>query len=192
MIEIPSEVLQRRDEYCRSRSRDIQDLRGYGVDAFIWQATNDHILKVFRRPRGFDRERDIYLRLQQRSLYRLQGFWIPILVDYDDAELVLEMTFVRPPYILDFAACGLDQCPPGFDPYDPHWIAEQSRKFGRDWPDVQRLLDALRQYGISLHRRPYAEYSRAGVNSGGRSRISDPTLGMQRSDRRTTPGGTLP
>jgi uncharacterized protein YggE len=27
-------------------------------------------------------------------------------------------------------------------------IAEQSRKFGRDWADVQRLLDALRQHGI--------------------------------------------
>jgi hypothetical protein len=58
------------------------------------------------------------------------------------------MTFVRPPYILDFAACTLDKPPSGFDPYDPQWVAEQSRKFGRDWPDVQRLLDALRQYGI--------------------------------------------
>jgi hypothetical protein len=82
MIEIPSDVIERRDEFCRSRSRDIQDLRGYGVDAFIWQATNDKILKVFRRPRGYDRERDVYLRLRQRSLYRLHGFFIPVLVDF--------------------------------------------------------------------------------------------------------------
>jgi hypothetical protein len=81
-------------------------------------------------------------------LYQLQGFRIPKLLDFDDALLVLELSYIRPPYILDFGASALDEPPPGFDPYDPHWIAEQSRKFGRDWPDVQRLLDALRQYGI--------------------------------------------
>lgn len=61
---------------------------------------------------------------------------------------VLEIGYVKPPYILDFAACTLDTPPAGFDPDDAEWTGEQSRKFGRDWPDVRRLLDALRQYGI--------------------------------------------
>ena len=148
MIEIPSDVLERRDDYCASRSREIQDLRGYGVDAFIWQARTDRILKVFRGTRGYERERDVYLRLRHRSLYRLQGFFIPVLLEFDDATLVLEMTYVRPPYILDFAACTLDAPPAGFDPDDAEWTGEQARKFGRNWPDVRRLLDALRQYGI--------------------------------------------
>lgn len=55
---------------------------------------------------------------------------------------------MKPPYILDFSACTLDAPPADFDPDDAEWTGEQARKFGRDWPDVRRLLDALRQYGI--------------------------------------------
>jgi phosphoglycolate phosphatase-like HAD superfamily hydrolase len=35
-----------------------------------------------------------------------------------------------------------------FDPDDPGWVREKSGLFGARWPDVRRLLDALRQYGI--------------------------------------------
>ena len=28
------------------------------------------------------------------------------------------------------------------------WLGKKQRMFGSDWPDVQRLLDALRLYGI--------------------------------------------
>ncbi len=148
MIEIPSEILERCDEYCRRHSASAHELRGWGVDAFIWQTEGDKVLKVFRRERNYARERDVYLRLRQKSLYRLQGFSVPILAGFDDEVWVLEIGYVKPPFILDFAACTLDAPPSGFDPHDEHWIAEQARKFGRDWPDVQRLLDALRQYGI--------------------------------------------
>lgn len=74
---------------------------------------------MFRRPRGYHTERDVYLRFRKKALYRLQGFFIPILLDFDDTAMVLEMTFVTPPYSLDFAACTLDQPPSGFDPCDP-------------------------------------------------------------------------
>jgi hypothetical protein len=148
MIEIPSEVLRRRDDYCADRSLQIKDIMGFGVDAFVWQLVDDNILKVFRNEYKYQRERDVYHRLRQKSLYRIQGFAIPLLEDFDDETFVLEISFVTPPYILDFAACTLDTPPAGFDPDDAEWTGEQSRKFGRDWPDIRRLLDALRQYGI--------------------------------------------
>jgi hypothetical protein len=148
MLEIPSNVLSRRDDFCESRSRSVVDLRGWGVDGYIWQTDKDSVVKVFRRSQQFVQERDVYLRLRQRQLYQLQGFRIPRLLDFDDDLLVLELTYIRPPYVLDFAGAALDRPPPGFDPHDADWITEQRRKFGKDWPDVQRLLDALRQYGI--------------------------------------------
>jgi hypothetical protein len=148
MIEIPSNILDRRDDYCRTHGVSAYDMRGFGVDAFIWQTEGDKVLKVFRREGPYCRERDVSLRLRQKSLYRIQGFSIPILSDSDDDSWVLEIGYVKPPYILDFAACTLDTPPPGFDPDNDEWNAEQSRKFRRDWPDVKRLLDAFRQYGI--------------------------------------------
>ncbi len=34
------------------------------------------------------------------------------------------------------------------------WLAKKQRSFGRDWPDLQRLLDGLRLYGIHFPDLP--------------------------------------
>ena len=148
MIEIPQSVRERCDTYCSRSNKSVAELRGYGVDGFVWQTSNDNILKVYRSRRPFNSELNVYQRLAEHSLYRLRGFDIPILLDFDDELYALEMTNVSPPYILDFAAATLGAPPAGFDPDAEDWQAEQGRKFGRDWPDVNRLLDALRQYGV--------------------------------------------
>jgi hypothetical protein len=90
----------------------------------------------------------VYQRLQSHQIEQLQGFHIPILLHYDRNLFVLEISFVRPPYILDFAAATLDQPPPGFDAEDREWIAEKRRVFGSHWSAIVRLLDALRHIGI--------------------------------------------
>ena len=148
MDEIPDDVLERRDAYCQQRAIEIVDLRGYGVDGYVWQTTNDNIVKVARSRNPFLAERAVYLRLSSHLLYRLQGFSIPCLIDSDESQFVLELSYVSPPYILDFAAATLDQPPQNFDPNDPAWVREKSGLFGARWSDVQRLLDALRQYGV--------------------------------------------
>ena len=48
--------------------------------------------------------------------------------------------------MLDFAAASLGKAPS--EMAAPEWLAEKQRMFGRDWPNVQRLLDGLRLYGI--------------------------------------------
>jgi hypothetical protein len=148
MMEIPDELLSRRDAYCQRYGKTIVDLRGYGMDAFVWQTDDDDILKVFRHARQFAAELAVYRRLDHHSLYRLRGFSIPYLLRADEEFQVLQLSYVSPPYILDFAAASLDRPSKGFDPDDPAWIAEQRRRFGRDWPEVKALLDALRHHGI--------------------------------------------
>lgn len=148
MTEIPAEIVERRDAYCEQHSLAVEDLLGWGLDGFVWHTTQDSILKVFRHDEDSRQELLVYRRLQSRGVERLHGFHVPQLLNYDANLLVLELSFVRPPYILDFAAATLDDPPLGFDPESPEWTADGQRKFGRHWPEVVRLLDALKQIGI--------------------------------------------
>jgi hypothetical protein len=145
---VPADIQQRFDQYCAARQQTaIADL-GYGVDGYLWRVTGDSVIKVFRHDRQFDQELAVYQRLTARRIDRLQGFAVPILLNHDSEQRILELSLVSPPFVLDFAAAGLDAPPPGFDPDDPVWLAEKQRLYGGDWHDVKRLLDALRLYGI--------------------------------------------
>lgn len=149
MIDIPEEVIRRRDNYCALRSLTIEQLRGWGVDGFVFQSNRDSILKVFRRQDKFAAERAVYARLSSLNLTRLHGFRIPTFLDCDEQNSVLELSYVSPPYILDFAAATLDRPDPEFNPDDSNWLTEKSRLFGEKWAEVRNLLSALRQYGIN-------------------------------------------
>jgi hypothetical protein len=144
--EISVEVANRRQAYLDAHSIDTDDLLGWGVDGVVWRTSRHSALKIHRFQSRYRQERDVYLRLRLRSLYRLAGFYIPELFQYDDSCLALELQIVDRPFVLDFAEASLDV--PIADLDDPAWLNEKARKFGTDWPDVQRLLNALRQYGI--------------------------------------------
>ena len=48
MSEIPIEINQRlAGVLCVGRALRSQELRGYGVDGYVWQTTQDSILKVY-------------------------------------------------------------------------------------------------------------------------------------------------
>jgi hypothetical protein len=81
----------------------------------------------------------------------LVTFSIPYLEGHDSALQVIEMTFVRPPYFLDFGKVRLDRPPEYF--YDPQLIAntmhEWRDKFGDRWKEVASALEYLkREFGI--------------------------------------------
>jgi hypothetical protein len=67
---------------------------------------------------------------------------------YDQDLLVLELSYVRPPFVLDFAAATLDDPPTEVDIDSADWIAAKRSVYGERWPDVSRLFDALRHLGI--------------------------------------------
>jgi hypothetical protein len=64
MSEIPAEINQRLLAYCAFAGLAVQELRGYGVDGYVWQSTQDSILKVFRSEAPFQHELAVYRRLQ--------------------------------------------------------------------------------------------------------------------------------
>ncbi len=148
MIVIPDSILKARDEYCRRYSSQIDENGEFwwGLDAFLWQSTGDSILKVHRYEERFRQELAVYNRLTERGVERLKGFRFPQLLHYDEELQILELSFVSPPYILDFVEVGIGKMPGNFDL--DRIEAQQSKQFGKDWPDVRRLLEALMQIGI--------------------------------------------
>lgn len=94
------------------------------------------------------RERDAYLRLKEHGITKIRDSKVPQLIGYDDDLLIIEMTIVTRPYVLDFGGAFLDK-PPGFsDEILADWQAEKQEQFGRRWPEVQAILGILEGYGI--------------------------------------------
>ncbi|MFM9965464.1 MAG: hypothetical protein ACKV2Q_30120 [Planctomycetaceae bacterium] len=146
MFVIPAELDERRQAYCEDRRIQTQSLIGYGLEGYVWKTNRGSVVKLFRHSNLFDRELAVYQKLSQLGLQKLQGFTIPQLLDHDHEHSVIEISLVAPPFVLDFAAASLGKAPS--EMASPEWLAEKQRMFGRDWPDVQRLLDSLRLYGI--------------------------------------------
>ena len=77
-----------------------------------------------------------------------RDFTFPQLLNYRGDLLTLELSYVRPPFALDFAGATIDSPPPRFDFESAEWIQEKCAIYGTKWPEVNRLLDALRHLGI--------------------------------------------
>lgn len=145
--EIPDDLLRRRELYCIRYEKTVASEKpGVGLEAIVWPTTEDNVLKVHRRPLTFTRELQVYQRLDTTNTRRLKGFAIPQLLYYDAELLVVELSFVFPPYILDFGAASVSPRPADFDL--DRVEAEFARQHGADWPDIRRLLEALMQLGI--------------------------------------------
>ncbi|HQX53532.1 MAG TPA: hypothetical protein PLY87_29155 [Planctomycetaceae bacterium] len=147
MLEFPDEIVERLEKYCHHQGIAIAPgPPGIGLEAMVWITEMDSVIKVHRLATTFDAEFAVYQKLAETNTHRLKGFAIPQLLHYDTELLVMELSFVRPPYILDFGAASVSPRPPDFDL--DRIETEFQRQFGREWPEVRRLLEALMQIGI--------------------------------------------
>lgn len=77
-------------------------------------------------------------------------FSVPSLEDFDEDLLVIEITVVQPPYLLDFGKIYLDQAPTHL--YDEQMMenanAEWHERFGKRWSKVLHAMKMLEKYGI--------------------------------------------
>ncbi len=148
MMNSPTELEQRALSYASARNIELKAQLGYGNDGTIWSTNRKSAVKGFHRLAAFQRERNAYQRLQEHGVDRVLGLLIPHLIDYDDQLLVVEMGIVSPPYLLDFGKAHLDGMPDFSPEVMEDWELEKSELFGRDWPQVKKVLRALRRYGI--------------------------------------------
>jgi hypothetical protein len=127
---------------------------GFGIHGLAMLADNrDQLLvsvvKVFESTEPYERERDVYLRLQEAGATSLAGCSVPQFIGASDQHLTIWITLVDRPFCLDFAAAYLDGLPRYFPPMGEEWEAEKLAQFGaEDWSKVLRVLDELESYGI--------------------------------------------
>src|SRR5688572_17802578 len=84
---------------------------GSGIDGRVWPSNRGTAVKVLERQHNYLLERECYQRLHAVEVTDLRGFAVPELVDFDDELLVVEMTIVSPPFLLDFGKVHLDRRP---------------------------------------------------------------------------------
>lgn len=102
----------------------------------------------------YQNELATYQRLQECNVVKIGRFNIPQLVNHDTELLTIEITFVVPPFIVDFAGVYLDK-PPSYH-LEPEimeeWSRDKSEQFGDDWTEVQLAMWELqRDYQIYLN-----------------------------------------
>jgi hypothetical protein len=141
---------ERAEEYAKARNitLDFDRPLGSGIDGRVWPSNRDTAAKVFERQHNYLLERECYQRLQAAQVSKLRNFAVPKLVDFDDNLLVVEMTIVSPPFLLDFGKVHLDRRPEFSAETLAEWRESMQELFEHQWPEVRLLLAALERYGI--------------------------------------------
>jgi hypothetical protein len=62
----------------------------------------------------------------------------------------LEITVVKPPFVLDFASDYLDFPPEFSEEIWEDWRRKNEEQFGADWPMVQTILAELEDLGVHM------------------------------------------
>lgn len=137
--------------FGETQQTEIEEQLGFGWDGTVLAMDRQSAIKVFNHERLYQRERDVYLRLQSRQVSRLLEFKILRLLAYDDDLWIVEMTIVSPPFALDFAGAYLDQKPDYPPEVMDEWRLEKAEQFGEPhWSRVQALMWAFSKLGVYL------------------------------------------
>lgn len=124
-----------------------------GKDGVVFQAFTEYseacAIKVYRKPRLFYSELLVYGRLSEHQVTSIRGHAVPQLLGWDEELLLIQMSIVEPPFVLDFAGARLDE-KVAFDSHVTEWHTQRIYDLFEDnAPTVFGILDDLwRKYGI--------------------------------------------
>jgi hypothetical protein len=141
--------------YAGRRQIEIAEPLGSGKDGIVLVGKSKVsparvALKAHRFSELYQREKAVYERLKTSSKDTVLGFNVPQLIHSDDTLLVLEMTIVERPFVLDFAGAYLDVRPEFPADVWADWEAEKREQFESRWPRVEKVLSAFEELGIYL------------------------------------------
>jgi hypothetical protein len=128
---------------------NLKQQLGAGTDGEVWVTTRNSAIKAFNHERAYFTELRCYQRLASRRIQEIDGLEVPELLDYADDLQIIEISFVHPPYLLDFGKAYIDEP----SPYTPEQLAEWRQSwvdfFPRsDLPRVHKVLRLLMALGI--------------------------------------------
>jgi hypothetical protein len=138
-------------QYANARQLILEDSLGYGKDGIVFSSNRGVAVKVYSSQSAFEAERDCYFRLAEHQVIEVLGHNVPQMIAWSNSLLVIEMTIVKPPYILDFASARLDATPDFSPEVMEQWEHDRFEEFGNNWGHVQVIMQIMREtYGIYL------------------------------------------
>jgi len=146
-------VIQNARTYASQHRLRLAEPLGFGIHGIVFVVENNTkpgkaAVKVHRVAEPFQREFAVYERLREACDREILGFNVPQLIRVDDRLLVIEMTVVARPFVLDFAGAYLHTPPDFSEETWAEWEAEKREQFDRRWSKVQAVLGALEALGI--------------------------------------------
>jgi len=148
-------LLSNARRYAARHQLELAETLGSGKDGIVLVAKHkakpaDIAIKVLRFDESYLRERQAYQRLGKIAITTVLGFNVPQLLGFDDELRVLEMTIVKRPFVLDFAAAYLGARPEFPQDVWTEWEAEKREQFEGRWPRVEKVLAAFEALEIYL------------------------------------------
>jgi hypothetical protein len=145
------ECEQRAKEYCISRHCEplFNSQLGWGQEGYVWETSRRSAIKVYRDngETNFNREFRCYSILSENDITEVHGFNVPQMIDCESRLLVIELTIVTAPYILDFGKAN-------FRPHDfsdevmEDYESDREELFEGNWLRVSNALSSLERFGI--------------------------------------------
>ncbi len=141
--------------YADLHGLQLAERLGFGIHGTIFAAKNNikagkTAIKALHEGEFYLRERNAYQRLHAAGISEIAGFNVPQLIRFDDKLLIVEMTVVARPFLLDFAGAYLDAPPEFSEEIWNEWESEKREQFESRWPIVQGALAALEDLDIYM------------------------------------------
>lgn len=144
--------MARASEFCRKsggRKPNFNSSFGCGEEGYVWPIEDGiSAIKVFNLRKNYDNELGCYRILKAHDISEIHGFNVPQLLAASDELLVIEMTIVKPPYILDFGKSSLYFKPEYPSDATAHYEAKLEETFGEFLPQVELAFAFLEGLGI--------------------------------------------
>jgi len=133
------DIVEKAEAYAIRRGCHLAGRLGFGIHGIVYTIEgNAHpgvaALKIHYAEEPYLREKDVYGRLKEESIFEVRAFRVPQVIAFDDELLALEMTVVKPPFVLDFAGAYLDFAPEFSDEIWEDWTRKNAEQFGANWP----------------------------------------------------------
>ncbi|HWE95937.1 MAG TPA: hypothetical protein VG269_18385 [Tepidisphaeraceae bacterium] len=158
MAMVPEDIKRRALAYAHARSIhvNLEKELGSGKDGSVFWTMTPSAIKIFTSLDPYERELACYQRLAERSIIDIGGHQVPQLLDFDGSLLVIEMTIVHRPFLLDFAGAYIDEPPDFPEEVIDQWHADKSEQFGARWPEVLSVVVSMRRragiYLLDIHQ----------------------------------------
>lgn len=136
-------ISNRLEQYLKRNGLTERGSLGFGKDGSVWETNIATAVKIHETDSSYLPERDAYIRLLERHIDHVAGFAVPILLNFEDDLLALEMTLVSPPFVVDFASAKLDS-PPDLIEDEGHTLYDlMEDRFGDRAPQVMAIYEEL-------------------------------------------------